>query len=73
MVVMAVVLIATVPLESVVTLVNAAVPPTMPPKVVVPAVFTAKVLAPLIVDTKPMLPVLVLAKVVAAYNVTAPL
>ena len=40
----------------VVTLVNAAVPPTAPPKVVIPAVFTVSAKAPLTVLASEMLP-----------------
>ena len=72
MVVTAPPLIATEPALSVVTLVNAVVPPTIPPKVVAPAVFAVKLKAPLTVLAKLIAPLLLLARVVLAPKVTAP-
>ena len=66
-------MIATVPPASVVRLVNAALLPTAPVKVVAPEVLTAKVCAPFKVLPKVMDPEPVLVNVVAAPKVTPPL
>ena len=72
MVVTAPPLITTEPALSVVTLVNGADPPTIPPNVVAPAVFTVKPKAPLTVLAKLIAPLPLLARVVLAPKVTAP-
>ena len=64
-------LIATVPPASVVMLVNAVVPPTIPLKTVAPALLIAKVFAPLSVLAKLMSPVVELLNTVFAPKVAA--
>ena len=61
-----------VPAAFVVTLVNAVVPPTIPPKVVAPVVLITRLYAPLTVPPNVIAPLLELVSVVAAPSVTAP-
>ena len=62
---------ATLPPASVVTLVNGALLPTVPVKVVTPEVFTAKVCAPFKVLPNVMAPLPLLVSAVAAPKVAA--
>ena len=66
-------LIAVVPAASVIKLVKAFVPPTMPPKVVVPAVFTVKPTKPFKVLAKLIAPLPLETRVVLLASVTASL